>query len=85
MAQRLLVNSSPHYRSGETTRTVMTDVVIALFPALVGAIIFFGFRALAITLISVGACLAFETLYCKIAKKKRVNVSFSITIIGLSP
>ena len=83
MAQRLLVNSSPHYRSGETTRTVMTDVVIALFPALVGSIIFFGFRALALTLICVGACLAFETLYCKIAKKKNTIYDCSAIVTGM--
>lgn len=83
MAQRLLVNSSPHYRSGETTRTVMIDVVIALFPALVGSIIFFGFRALALTLICVGACLAFETLYCKIAKKKNTIYDCSAIVTGM--
>ncbi|MBQ2881623.1 MAG: RnfABCDGE type electron transport complex subunit D, partial [Clostridia bacterium] len=83
MAQRFLVNSSPHYRSGETTRTVMMDVVIALLPALVGAIIFFGFRALTLTLVSVGACLAFETLYCKIAKKKNSIFDCSAIVTGI--
>lgn len=83
MAQRFLVNSSPHYRSGETTRTVMTDVVIAMLPALVGAVIFFGFRALTLTLVSVGACLAFETLYCKIAKKKNTIYDCSAIVTGM--
>ncbi len=83
MAQRFLVNSSPHYRSGETTRTVMLDVVIALLPALVGAIIFFGFRALTLTLVSVGACIAFETLYCKIAKKKNSIFDCSAIVTGV--
>lgn len=83
MAQRLLVNSSPHYRSGETTRTIMTDVVIAMIPPLVGAIIFFGFRALTLTLVSVGACLAFETLYCIIAKKKNTIFDCSAIVTGM--
>lgn len=83
MAQRYLVNSSPHYRSGDTTRTIMLDVVIALLPALVGAIIFFGFRALTLTLVSVGACLAFETLYCKIAKKKTTVFDCSAIVTGV--
>lgn len=46
----------------------MRDVLIALAPAMLGSIYFFGLRALAVTLISVTACVFFEWLYCKITK-----------------
>lgn len=77
------MNSSPHYRSGETVRTVMSDVVIAMLPILVGAMIFFGPRALTLTLVSVGSCLAFETLYCKIVKKKNTIHDCSAIVTGM--
>lgn len=83
MPHRLLVNSSPHYRSGETTRSVMTDVVIAMIPILVVSVIYFGFRALTLTLVTVGACLAFETLYCKITKKKNTIFDCSAIVTGM--
>lgn len=83
MAQKFLVNSSPHYRSGNTTRTVMTDVIIAMLPILVGSVIYFGFRALALTLVSVGACLAFETVFCAITKKKNTIFDCSAVVTGM--
>ena len=62
----LTISSSPHVHSPVTTRTIMRDVLIALVPAMLGAIYFFGFRALTVTLVSVAACVFFEWLYCKI-------------------
>ena len=45
----MTISSSPHAHSPMTTRTIMRDVLIALVPALLGAIYFFGFRALTVT------------------------------------
>ena len=42
----LTISSSPHVHSPVTTQTIMRDVLIALAPALIGSIYFFGFRAL---------------------------------------
>lgn len=63
------VSSSPHIRSGETTATIMRDVCIALLPALLSAVIFFGFRALFLTALSILFCVGFEFLWQKITKK----------------
>ena len=41
----LKASSSPHIRSNEDVRSIMLDVIIAMVPALVAAIYFFGFRA----------------------------------------
>ena len=46
MENRLHINSSPHFHSNVTTRSIMLDVVIALIPALVAGVIFFGIEAL---------------------------------------
>ena len=65
----LKASSSPHIRSNEDVRSIMLDVIIAMVPALVAAIYFFGFRALTVTAVSVAACVFFEWLYCKIMKR----------------
>lgn len=64
----LTISSSPHTHSPVTTRTIMRDVLIALIPALLGSVYFFGFRALLVTLVSVSACVFFEWLYCRMMK-----------------
>ena len=61
----LTISSSPHIHSPVTTRTIMRDVLIALIPALLGSIWFFGFRALLVTLVSVAGCVFFEWLCSK--------------------
>ena len=49
---------NPYLRSPKTTAGVMKDVCIALVPAAVGSVIFFGFRALLLILVSVAVCVA---------------------------
>jgi electron transport complex protein RnfD len=61
----------------------MADVIIALLPALIESVVFFGYRALTLTLISVGACIAFETLYNKIVKKPNTIGDLSCVVTGI--
>lgn len=83
MAKRLLVTSSPHYRSPESTRTVMTDVIIALLPSIILATVFFGPRVLTLCGISVASCLAFETLFNLIRKKRNTVGDMSAVVTGV--
>ena len=46
---KLVISASPHIDSGATTRKIMGDVLIALLPALIAAVIIFGWRALLVT------------------------------------
>uniref|UniRef100_UPI00307F8187 RnfABCDGE type electron transport complex subunit D n=2 Tax=Eubacteriales TaxID=186802 RepID=UPI00307F8187 len=50
---KLIATSSPHIRAAENTRSIMLDVIIAMMPALIWAIVKFGFRALTLTAVSV--------------------------------
>ena len=59
----LTISSSPHAHSPVTTRTIMRDVLIALAPALLGSIYFFGFRSLMVPLVSAAACVFVAWLY----------------------
>ena len=53
-ALKLTLSSSPHAHSPNSTRRIMLDVCIALLPALIGAIVFFGARALPLPARGVG-------------------------------
>ena len=79
----LTVACSPHVHSPVTTRTIMRDVVIALLPALIGSVYFFGFRALMVTLVSVAACVFFEWAYCKLMKLNCKTYDLSAVVTGV--
>ena len=79
----LTISSSPHVHSPVTTKTIMRDVVIAMIPALLGGIFFFGLRALLVTAVSVAACMFFEWGYCKIAKTDCKVYDLSAVVTGM--
>ena len=79
----LTISSSPHIHSKFTTQTIMRDVLIALTPALIGSIYFFGFRALLVTLVSVAGCVFFEWLYSKLMKLHCKVYDLSAVITGV--
>ena len=79
----LTISSSPHAHSPVTTKTIMRDVLIALLPALVASVYFFGFRALTVTLVSVLACYGFEKLWCKLMKQNDKTYDLSACVTGM--
>ena len=79
----LIATSSPHIRGSETTRSIMLDVIIAMVPALVMAVINFGFRALTLTAVSVIGCVFFEWLYRKLMKKPQSVGDLSSVVTGV--
>ena len=79
----LTISSSPHAHSPLTTQVIMRDVLIALAPALVGSVYFFGFRALMVALVSMAACVLFEWGYCKITKTHCKVYDMSAMVTGL--
>ena len=73
---KLTLSSSPHAHSPNSTRRIMLDVCIALLPALIGAIVFFGARALTLTALSVAGCVFFEWAITKyVLKRDRVTIT----------
>ena len=79
----LTISSSPHVHAPTTTQTIMRDVLIALVPALVGSVYFFGLRALLVTLISVAACVFFEWAWCKLRKDPVKVDDLSAVVTGV--
>ena len=79
----LTISSSPHAHSPVTTQTIMRDVLIALIPAMLGSIYFFGFRSLLVTLVSAAACVFFEWGFCKVRKLHCKTYDLSAVVTGV--
>ena len=79
----LTISCSPHVHAPDDTRSIMLDVVIALIPAIIGAVYFFGLRALMVMAVSVAASVIFEGLYRKLMKKDCTVGDCSAIVTGL--
>ena len=80
---KLIATSNPHIRGSETTRSIMLDVIIAMCPALIWAIIYFGVEALLLTAVSVAGSVFFEWAYRKIMNKPQSVGDLSAVVTGM--
>ncbi len=84
MENRVLVSPSPHIHSGNSTRKLMRDVLIALIPTFGVSLFYFGMAALVVTAVSVASCLAFEYLLSRyLLKSENTLGDLSATITGV--
>ncbi len=83
LSKPLVVSPSPHFREKTTTTSIMLDVIIAMMPALIAAVIIFGVRALMLTAICVASCVAFEWLFNLVCKKKATVGDLSAVVTGM--
>ena len=83
MKYDLTISSSPHIRASHSTASLMRDVCIALAPALIFAVWLYGFRVLAVTAVSVAACVFFEWGYRRMMKKDNTVRDCSAVLTGL--
>ena len=83
MKELLTVASSPHIKRPDTTRGIMSDVVIALAPAATYGCILFGLRALAVLITSVSVAVLCEFLWNKALKKPNTIKDMSAVVTGL--
>ncbi|MDR0983317.1 MAG: RnfABCDGE type electron transport complex subunit D [Culturomica sp.] len=70
----LIISPSPHIHGGDSISKNMYGVLIALIPAFICAVIFFGLGAILVTLTSVVACLIFEYLIQKFLLKQTPTI-----------
>ncbi len=77
------MNFAPHVRAKYSTHTIMRDVIIALLPALVAAVILYGPRALAVVCVSVAAAVVSEYAMERIIKKNVTINDLSAVVTGL--
>lgn len=84
MNHTLVISPSPHVHSGDSVNKNMVGVILALVPALLASLWFFGVGALVVTLTSVAACMLFEWLIQKFLLKTAPSLSDgSAAVTGL--
>ena len=83
MERKLIVTSSPHIRSKEATDKTMRDVVIALVPATLAGMYYFGFQTLIVVLLAVAAAMATEAIIQNIRKQPITVMDYSAAVTGL--
>ena len=81
--KKLIVSSSPHIRSENSTRRIMLDVIIALLPAAVAGIVIFGMRALAVLCVTIAASVFSEFIFNAVVKKEQTVDDLSAIVTGL--
>ena len=83
MENRLLVSSSPHIQTKTNVSNVMRDVVIALLPAALAGIFFFGVSAAINIVVAIVGAVASEYIVQRIMKKPITISDFSAVVTGL--
>ena len=78
---KLVVSPSPHAHSGLSTAQCMYGVLIALIPAFLVSIYFFGINALLVTATSVAACVLFEYLIQKYLLKGALTITDGTAVL----
>ena len=72
--KQLLVSSAPHIHGKENTRNLMRDVIIALVPAVLVSIYYFGLSAIKLVLVGVISCMLVEFLIQKFLLKGKCSI-----------
>lgn len=83
MDNQYLVTSSPHFRSDYKIERMMLDVIIALLPALIAGTVFFGFRALMLTAISMVTAVLTEYVIEKLLHREITIDDYSAAVTGM--
>ena len=79
----LVLRPAPQISSAVTTHIIMRDVLVALIPATLAALAFFGLSAALVIATSVGCCVLFEYLWCRLRKIDDTTGDLSAAVTGL--
>ena len=84
MSSLLTISPSPHAKGKDTVKSLMGGVLLALAPAFLCSLYFFGLGALITTLVSVVSCVLFEWLITKfILKQTPKTADLSAVLTGV--
>ncbi len=81
--QLLTISANPHIRGNASTRRIMADLLIALAPVTVAAVVLFGLRVLAVVAACVIGAVLSEFVFDKIVKKPNTVSDLSAAVTGL--
>ena len=83
MENKFIMSSSPHLHTSTTITKIMLDVIIALAPAAVLGVFFFGFYAALVIAVAVASAVVSEWVFDKITKKRNTTGDLSAVVTGL--
>jgi len=83
MSERYEVSISPHIRDDDSVSKIMWTVVIALIPAFIASLVFFGQDALRLVAISVTVCVVTEYVFRKVRRRDKTIGDGSAVITGM--
>jgi len=81
MSSLLTVSQSPHIYTPDDTKKLMRGVIIALIPAFIASVYYFGWGALIITATSVLSCIIFEYVIQKYLIRGPVTITDNSAIV----
>ena len=80
----MLVSPSPHIHSAVSTTSLMRDVVIALLPAAICSVVFYGWMELLILAVSIASCVLLEYVITRYLMKAPSTIcDLSAVVTGL--
>ncbi len=81
---KLIISPAPHLHAKTSTKILMRDVVIALLPAVIVSVLFYGWAELMVLGMSVASCVLLEYLITKYLLKKPCSVGdYSAVVTGM--
>lgn len=81
---KILVSPSPHIHADVSTRSIMRDVLIALAPAALVSVLFYGWAELLVLAVSIASCVLVEWVVTKWLLKRPSTISdLSAAVTGL--
>lgn len=81
---KLLVSPAPHHHAPCSTKSLMRDVVVALIPAVLVSVVYYGWAELLVLGVSVASCVALEYLITKFLLKRTSTIGdYSAVITGI--
>ncbi|MGN0982430.1 MAG: RnfABCDGE type electron transport complex subunit D [Candidatus Limivicinus sp.] len=83
METNLILSSSPHIHTRDSSRGIMLDVIIALLPAAIAGVVIFGAKALGVIAACVITAVVSEALFNVITHKKQTVGDLSAVVTGL--
>lgn len=79
----LKTTTAPHIHSGNSSSRIMLDVIIALLPAAIAAVVLYGLKALMVIVTCIAASVASEYLFNAACGKKQTVRDLTAVVTGL--
>ena len=81
MDKLLHISGSPHVHSDESVKKIMWSVVLALVPALLVSVYYFGLPVIILTLVSIGSCVLFEYLIQRFMMHQKPSIDDGSAVV----